>query len=82
MSIMNVLRPIELNEIPQDHFVVVHPLDDMPEQKVDTAGLGPMPMTTSVKFSLMALRGYLILMMVLVLYHVIDLAGAFGKHSH
>ena len=39
-------------------------------------------MTTSVKFSLMALRGYLILMMVLVLYHVIDLAGAFGKHSH
>lgn len=33
MSIMNVLRPIELNEIPQDHFVVVHPLDDVPEQK-------------------------------------------------
>ena len=82
MSIMNVLRPTELNEIPQDYFVVVHPLDDVQEQKVDTAALGPMPMTTSVKFSLLALRGYLILMMVLVLYHVIDLAGAFGQHSH
>ena len=81
MSIMNVLRPIELNEFPQDHFVVIHPLDDVPEPKVDTSALGPMPMTTSVKFSLMALRGYLILMMVLVLYHVVDLAGAFGKHS-
>jgi hypothetical protein len=34
-----------------------------------------MPMTASVRYSLMALRGYLILMMLLVLYHVIDLAG-------
>jgi hypothetical protein len=82
MNMMNVLRPIELNEIPEDHFVVIHPLDDVPEQKVDTAALGPMPMTSSVKVSLMALRGYLILMMLLVLYHVVDLAGAFGKHSH
>jgi hypothetical protein len=32
-------------------------------------------MTTSVRLSLMALRGYLILMMLLVLYHVLDLAG-------
>jgi hypothetical protein len=39
-----------------------------------------MPMTTSVKVSLMALRGYLILMMLLVLYHVMDLAAAF-KHA-
>ena len=82
MSVMNLFRPIELNEIPEDHFIVIHPLDDIPEQKVDTATLGPMPMTTSVKVSLMALRGYLVLMMLLVLYHVIDLAGAFGKHSH
>ena len=82
MSMMNVLRPIQLNEIPKEHFVVIHPLDDAPEQKVDTAALGPMTMTTSVKLSLMTLRGYLILMMLLVLYHVIDLAGAFGKHSH
>ena len=82
MSMLNVLRPIELNEIPQDHFVVVHPLDDVLEQKLDTATLGPMPMTISVKLSLMALRGYLILMMLLVLYHVVDLAGVLGKGSH
>jgi hypothetical protein len=60
----------------------VHPLDDAPEQKVDTTSLGAMPMTTSVKLSLMALRGYLILMMLLVFYHVMDLAGAFGQRSH
>ena len=77
MSVMNLLRPNELNEIPQGHFVVIHPLDDIPEEKVDTAALRPMPMTASVKLSLMALRGYLILMMLLVLYHVMDLAGAF-----
>ena len=38
-----------------------------------------MPMTMSVRLSLIALRAYLILMMVLVLYHIVDLAGAFGK---
>jgi hypothetical protein len=37
-------------------------------------------MTTSVKISLMALRGYLVLMMLLVLYHVVDLSGAWGAH--
>jgi hypothetical protein len=30
----------------------------------------------------MVLRGYLVLMMLLVLYHVVDLAGGFGMHSH
>jgi hypothetical protein len=59
---------------------VVHPLDDRPEEKIDISLLGPMPMTTSVKFSLMALRGYLILMILLVGYHCLDLAGTFGKH--
>lgn len=82
MSVLSWLKPIEINEVPENHFVVVHPLDDVRERKVDTASLGPMPMTTSVKLSLMALRGYLILMMLLVLYHVMDLAGAFGGHAH
>jgi len=79
MSVLGWLRPITITEIPENHFVVVHPLDDIPEQKVDTSTLGPMPMTATVKLSLMALRGYLILMMLLVLYHVMDLAGAFGQ---
>ncbi len=82
MGVFSLLRPTEIHEIPENHFVVVHPLDDAPEQKVDTESLGPMPMTMSVKLSLMALRGYLILMMLLVLYHVVDLAGGFGQHAH
>ena len=82
MSVLGLLRPDTITDIPEDCFVVVHPLDDVPEKKVNSCGLGAMPMTASVRFSLMALRGYLILMMLLVLYHVLDLAGAFGQHAH
>jgi len=82
MSVMGLFRTTLVTAVPDDHFVVIHPLDDIPEQKIDTSALGPMPMTTSVRFSLLALRGYLVLMMLLVLYHVMDLAGAFGRHSH
>lgn len=57
-----------------NHFLVVHPLDDAPEAKVDTEALGPMPMTRSVRLSLMSLRAYLILMVLLVVYHVVMLA--------
>jgi hypothetical protein len=58
-------------------YHVVHPLDDVAEEKRDPESLGPMPMTPSVRISLLALRGYLILMGLLVLYHVLDLAGLF-----
>jgi len=60
-----------------NHFVVIHPLDDLPEEKVDTDALGPMPMTMSVRISLMSLRAYLVLMMLLVFYHVMGMAGLF-----
>jgi hypothetical protein len=73
-------NPIELNE-PVNRFVVIHPLDDVPEEKVDTRNLGPMAMTLSVRISLLTLRAYLVLMMVLVFYHVLDLAGLFGRHG-
>ena len=82
MSVMNLLRPVAVTEVPENHFVVVHPLDDVAEDKVDSSGLGMMPMTASVKLSLMALRGYLILMMLLVFYHVLDLAGALSPQAH
>ncbi|HLH07565.1 MAG TPA: hypothetical protein VKW78_10030 [Terriglobales bacterium] len=77
MSVMGFLKPqyLTADEVPENHFVVVHPLDDVPEEKIDTSRLGPMPMTPSVKYSLFALRGYLVLMMLMVFYHVIDLAG-------
>jgi hypothetical protein len=72
-------NPIETKEF-TGHFVVIHPLDDVPEQKVDTDSLGPMAMTTSVRISLVSLRAYLVLMMLLVFYHVVVLAGWLG-HS-
>lgn len=72
----------ELNERKEKLFVVVHPLDDEPEEKVDTANLGPMRMTPAVRLSLMSLRAYLLIMMGLVLYHILGLAGLFGKHVH
>jgi hypothetical protein len=58
---------------------VVHPLDDQPEEKCSTAGLGPIQMTTSVKISLMVLRGYLSAMTLMLIYHVLDLSGVLGK---
>ena len=60
-------------------FVVVHPLHDVSEQKLDTSKLGAMPLGRSAKFALVVLRGYLLLMIALVVYHALELAGAF-KH--
>lgn len=82
MHFIPYVRQMAIDEVPENQFVVVHPLDDVPEKKVDTASLGPMRMTHTVKISLMALRGYLIVMGLLVAYHVIDLAGVFGAHGH
>ena len=83
MALMRTVTDFEeLKDLEQNEFVVVHPLDDEPEEKVDTDKLGPMPMTLSVRLSLLSLRGYLIIMMMLVLYHVLDLAGLFGHRAH
>jgi len=72
-----IASPMDLEtrmETRKDHFVVVHPLDDVFETKVDTEALGPMAMTRSVRVSLLSLRAYLILMVLLVVYHVVMLA--------
>ena len=58
----------------KNHFVVIHPLDDLPETKIDTSSLGPMPMIRTVKLSLLALRAYLLLMCGLVLVQFIRMA--------
>jgi hypothetical protein len=73
-------NPIEMPEL-TNQFVVIHPLDDVPEVKVDTENLGPMAMTASVRISLLSLRAYLVLMVLLVFYHVLDLAGLFGHRA-
>lgn len=68
----------QLDEMMQEErqlFSVVHPLDDLPEEKVDTENLGPMQMTRIVRVCLFALRGYLLLMFGLLGYRVLQLAG-------
>jgi hypothetical protein len=71
---------MQINEITKSiqdkssYFLVVHPLDDIPEQKLDSDHLSPMEMTLSVRWSLITLRIYLVLMIVLFMYHVVDLA--------
>jgi hypothetical protein len=76
-----LINPIETSE-PEGRFVVIHPLDDLPEEKVDTESLGPMALTASVRLSLLSLRAYLVLVMLLVFYRVMFLAGWFGHHSN
>jgi len=64
-----------LNNDPKDEFFyVIHPLDDLPEEKVKSDHLPPLKMTPSVRWSLFILRAYLIVMMLLLVYHVVDLA--------
>ncbi len=78
MLTMNQLRH-ELPETPQA-FLVVHPLDDRPEQKIDINQLGPMRMTGPVRLSLLTLRVYLIGMCLVVGWRVLDLAGVLARH--
>ena len=56
-------------------ILVVHPLDDLPEQKCSSDGLGLIVMTPSVRLSLKILRGYLILMSLMLIFHVLDIGG-------
>ena len=72
------MNPIERIET-TNHFLVIHPLDDIPEQKIDTESLGPMAMTRSVRFSLLSLRAYLVVMMLLLVYHFLGMAGLFTQ---
>jgi hypothetical protein len=80
MATMTYPLETETKEL-ANRFVVIHPLDDVPETKVDTDSLGPMEMTLPVRLSLLSLRAYLALMMLLVFYHVLTLAGLFGHHA-
>jgi hypothetical protein len=68
----------EFDEVAQQErrfYSVVHPLDDQPEEKVDTEHLGPMQMTKTVRLCLFALRGYLVVMFGLLGYRVLQLEG-------
>ncbi len=63
------------------YYEVLHPLDDVPEQKLSYKDVGLIRMTPTVRLSLMALRVYLLLMIALVFYRVLQETGLFGgKH--
>jgi hypothetical protein len=64
------------NTYSPEYFRVIHPLDDAPEQKCSSEGLGHIAMTPAVRVSLTLLRGYLVVMTLMLGYHVLDLAGA------
>jgi hypothetical protein len=63
------------NTCSSEYLRVIHPLDDAPEQKCSSEGLGHIAMTPAVRVSLTVLRGYLIVMTLMLGYHVLDLAG-------
>ena len=67
------------NSYNPEYFRVIHPLDDEPEEKCSSEGLGHMAMAPTVCLSLKLLRGYLLLMSGMLLYHVLDLAGILHK---
>ncbi len=58
-----------------DVFIVVHPLDDRPEQKCADKNLGPIKMSRTVRISLFVLRAYLVAMVGLVLYRVLEITA-------
>jgi hypothetical protein len=70
-SIQNTFEP--------QFFNVIHPLNDVPEQKCSSEGLGRIRMTRAVRISLGILRAYLILMTLMLGYHVLDMAGVLHR---
>ena len=73
----NTVAPVQVERHPHH---VVHPLFDQPEAKIDSDNVPPMELTPAVKASLLALRAYLIVMGVMLVYHFLDLAGFLGHH--
>lgn len=67
------------NSYAAEVFRVVHPLRDEPEAKCASEGLGPIAMTPVVRISLIVLRGYLLAMGGMLLYHVLELGGVFHR---
>ena len=65
----------ETTQTDRSFYSVLHPLDDALEAKVDTEHLSPMKMTRTVRICLFALRGYLLLMLALLGFRVLQLAG-------
>jgi hypothetical protein len=57
----------------QEIHVAIHPLNDQPEQKCGGEHLAPMAMSRPVRASLFVLRTYLLAMVGLVAYRMLEL---------
>ncbi|MDR3689669.1 MAG: hypothetical protein P4L46_09855 [Fimbriimonas sp.] len=58
------------NDCLTEELIVVHPLFDEPEQKRTGENLGHMAMSRGVRFCLLLLRAYLIVMALMLAAHV------------
>lgn len=52
---------------------IIHPLDDLPEEKLFRVDLGRMRMTRTVRFALIALQAYLVLILFLAGFQAVTL---------
>ena len=66
---------LESTNFNANKYMVVHPLFDAPEEKVDIDNALPLKINNSVKWSLIVLRGYLVIMIGLAFYRTLVLAG-------
>jgi hypothetical protein len=76
---LNDMLQNKLNHEEPRFFTIIHPLDDVPEEKVDTEHLGAMQITRTVRVCLLALRGYLLLTFGLLGLRVLQLAGVMHR---
>jgi hypothetical protein len=60
-------------------YTVIHPLHDAPEAKCSADRLGPMKLTPGCRLALVAVRFYLVAIMVMGAYRVVTLMGTI-KH--
>jgi hypothetical protein len=67
---------------PTTDLYVIHPLDDIQEQKCTAEGLGRMHLTPTVRIALTALRVYLIAMTLIILYRTATLTHLLPQHTH
>jgi hypothetical protein len=65
----------------ETQLYVIHPLDDIQEQKCTSEGLGLMELTPTVRIALTTLRVYLIAMTLIILYRTLTLTHLFPLHS-
>jgi hypothetical protein len=61
------------------NYTVIHPLYDVPEEKCSSTHLDKIEMSPTVRISLIVLRGYLVLISGLCLYHVLGITGLLAK---